>query len=330
MQSKLIAITSGEPAGIGPDICALIAGMPHSGRLVFLGDPDVIATRARVLGLELAIELREDLRNVEPHAAGTMQVMPLGAAVPVTAGRLDARNAHYVLEMIARGTDACLAGEADALVTAPVQKCIITQAGIEFSGHTEFLAERTRAKHAVMLLTDDTLRVALATTHVPLRLVAERINASLLTTVLEVLDEGLQSRFGIAEPRLVVLGLNPHAGESGTLGNEEREIIEPALDVLRARGLRLGGPVPADTAFTAESLAGCDAVLAMYHDQGLPALKARGFGQIVNVTLGLPIIRTSVDHGTALPLAGTGRARPDSLLAALRLALRLSSAVQRQ
>jgi len=323
MHIPSIAVTTGEPAGIGPDICAAAACAPHDGQLLFLGDPDVIHARCRELKLNLEIIIRERVDELTPHEAGTMQLLPVAVTADVTAGRLEPKNAGYVLEMIERGTDLCIGNSCDALVTAPVQKSVISQAGYDFSGHTEFLAERTNSGQVVMLLASDTLRVALAKTHLPLRAVADRITPERLTAVLRVLHRELKSLFGFDRPRLLVLGLNPHAGESGTLGTEERDIIGPTLDALRARGMHIEGPAPADTAFTAESLAQCDAVLAMYHDQGLPALKARGFGEIVNVTLGLPIIRTSVDHGTALPLAGSGRARHDSLLAAIRLAARL-------
>lgn len=327
MPAPAIAITTGEPAGIGPDICIAAAGLPHNARLLFLGDPDVIGARAAHLRVDLAIDVRESVEDLRPHTAGRMQMLPIRTSVPVIAGRLEPDNAGYVLELLGRGTDVCLEGACGALVTAPVQKSVIALSGHEFSGHTEFLAERTGTRQVVMLLASEDLRVALATTHLPLRDVADRITAPLLESVLGVLEGELKRLFGIDAPRILVLGLNPHAGENGTLGKEERDIIEPVLVDLRSHGMQVSGPAPADTAFTSESLAKCDAVLAMYHDQGLPALKARGFGEIVNVTLGLPIVRTSVDHGTALPLAGSGLARPDSLLAAIRLAAEMSARV---
>jgi 4-hydroxythreonine-4-phosphate dehydrogenase len=234
------------------------------------------------------------------------------------------RNAPYVLDMLRRGAELCLAGTAQALVTAPVQKSVITQSGVAFSGHTEFLAGITGATQPVMLLAGKTLRVALATTHLPLRDVAAALDRAKLESIIRITHRDLQRRFRIARPRLLVLGLNPHAGESGTLGTEELSIIEPAVRALAAEGIDVVGPASADTAFTPESLERCDAVVAMYHDQGLPVLKALSFGEIVNVTLGLPIVRTSVDHGTALALAGTGRARPDSLFAAVELALAIA------
>ncbi len=251
-----------------------------------------------------------------------MLPVPLGAAV--TAGRLDPRNAAYVLETLRLAATRVLAGAADALVTAPVQKSVINDAGIPFSGHTEFLAELCGAPTPVMMLAAGTLRVALATTHLPLREVPAAITRDGLEAVLRLLHRDLRRCFGIAAPRILVCGLNPHAGEGGPLGREELEVIAPALAALRAEGMRLEGPLPADTLFTPRQLDQADAVLAMYHDQGLPVLKHAGFGEAVNVTLGLPIIRTSVDHGTALDLAGSGRAESGSLRAALDLAIALA------
>lgn len=320
---RTLVVSSGEPAGIGPDIVLALATQPFAARLAVLGDPTLFAARARALGL--AVELREhdELASVAPHELGCLDVVRVPLRAPVTAGALDARNAAYVLEMLRRGASYCTQREAHALVTAPVQKSVISESGVAFSGHTEFLAELTGAALPVMLLASKTLRVALATTHLPLRAVADALNAAQLESLLRITARDLERRFRLARPRLLVLGLNPHAGESGTLGSEERTIIEPVVRRLRADGLDVTGPVAADTAFTPESLARCDVVVAMYHDQGLPALKAAGFGEIVNVTLGLPIVRTSVDHGTALALAGKGGARPDSLSAAVRLALEL-------
>jgi 4-hydroxythreonine-4-phosphate dehydrogenase len=252
-----------------------------------------------------------------------LHVLPVALAARADPGKLDTRNAGYVLEMLERAAKLCIAGTAAALVTAPVQKSVITQSGTPFSGHTELLAEITGAPQPVMLLAGRKLRVALATTHLPLRAVASALDRAKLESLIRIVHRDLQRRFRIARPRVLVLGLNPHAGESGTIGTEEQTVIEPAVRALADEGLDVAGPVSADTAFTTESLAGCDVVVAMYHDQGLPALKALSFGEIVNVTLGLPIVRTSVDHGTALALAGTGRARPDSLYAAVELALSL-------
>jgi len=321
-----IVVSSGEPAGIGPDIC-LALGKHHIGaRVAVLGDHGLFAERARKIGLRVHLRDCETLAQVGPHLIGSVQVLPTALRAPAVAGRLDVANSAYVLDMLRRGAALCSAGAAQALVTAPVQKSVITQSGIRFSGHTELLAELTRAPLPVMLLAGKSLRVALATTHLPLRDVPAALDAAKLEQLLRIVNADLASRFRIERPRILVLGLNPHAGESGTLGDEERRIIEPVVSKLAAEGLAVVGPVSADTAFTTESLATCDVVVAMYHDQGLPVIKALSFGEIVNVTLGLPIVRTSVDHGTALALAGTGRAREASLLAAVELAIDLCRA----
>lgn len=290
-----------------------------------LADPVLLEQRARTLGLPVDIKVRATAAEVAAQRAGELQVLPVPLVRPVTAGRLDPGNAPYVIELLRKGVELCTSGACAALVTAPVQKSVINEAGIPFSGHTELLAELTGAAHPVMLLAGRSLRVALATTHLPLRRVPDALTRATLEHTLSVLAEDLSARFGIASPRILVLGLNPHAGERGTLGDEEQRVIEPAINDARARGIDALGPVSADTAFGKESLARCDVVLAMYHDQGLPVLKTLEFGEIVNVTLGLPILRTSVDHGTALDLAGTGHARSDSLRAALRLAAELAS-----
>lgn len=292
-------------------------------RLAVLGNPATLAARARSLGIALEIRNLDRIGAAGPHVAGTLPLVAVDQARPTRPGELDAANAASVLAMLEAGADACLTGAADALVTAPVQKSNINAAGVAFSGHTEFLAERTGATHPVMLLAGPKLRVALATTHLPLAAVPAAITRPSLTTTLRILDRDLRSRFRIDRPRITVLGLNPHAGESGVLGREEIETIGPVVEQLRTEGLAVTGPVSADTAFTPAALAGADVVLAMYHDQGLPVLKASGFGEIVNVTLGLPIVRTSVDHGTALALAGSGKASHASLRAALDLALEL-------
>jgi 4-hydroxythreonine-4-phosphate dehydrogenase len=315
-----IALSSGEPAGIGPDICALLATRTLPWRIGVLGDPAVLDARARQLRLPIRVLVRATPAEVEPEQRGILQVLAVEAAQPVVPGLLDPGNADYVLRILRRGVDVCRRGEAAALVTAPVQKSVINAAGVQFTGHTEFLAELTGAAQPVMMLVGGQLRIALATTHLPLRAVANAIDQELLERVITVVDADLRKHFALAAPRILVLGLNPHAGESGVLGDEERTVIAPAVERSRARGLAVHGPVSADTAFTAESLAGCDVVLAMYHDQGLPVIKAVGFGEVVNVTLGLPIIRTSVDHGTALSLAGSGKARAESLCAAVELA----------
>lgn len=316
-----LALTSGEPAGIGPDICIALAAAGKLGLTTVLGDPDLLAARAAQLGHDITLRTGP----FAPVAEGVMHVTPSALRAPCVAGKLDPANARYVLELLDTAVAGCLDGRFAGIVTAPVHKGVINDAGLPFSGHTEYLAERTNTRRVVMLLAAGTLRVALATTHLPLRNVADAIDRDTLRETLTILEADLRHRFGIAQPRILVLGLNPHAGEGGHLGSEERDIIAPVIDALVSEGLDLHGPLPADTAFTPRWLEGADAVLAMYHDQGLPVLKHAGFGQAVNVTLGLPLIRTSVDHGTALDLAGSGRASPDSLLAALTMARQLAA-----
>lgn len=320
-----LLVTPGEPAGIGPDLVVRIAQTALAADLVAVCDPALLEQRARMLGLPLRLIEASERTVVSAHHPGSLRVWPVRLAHPVTPGRLDPDNAAYVIETLTIAADACLAGHASALVTAPVHKGVINDAGIAFTGHTEFLAQRCGVPVPVMLLQTGRLRVALATTHLPLRAVADAITRPGLSAVLRILDADLRTRFGIAAPRILVCGLNPHAGESGHLGREEIEVIIPVLEQLRAEGLHLVGPLPADTLFTPRQLEAGDAVLAMFHDQGLPVLKHAGFGEAVNVTLGLPIIRTSVDHGTALDLAGSGRADAGSLYAALTLALQLAA-----
>ena len=316
-----IALTPGEPAGIGPDLCIMLAQQKQACQLVAIADRDLLKHRATKLGLPLNIQLFDSATN-SPHQPGTLTVLPVKLSTAAHCGQLDSDNSHYVLETIKIATQGCLDGRFAAMVTAPVHKGIINAAGIPFSGHTEFIAEITGGK-PVMLLATEGLRVALATTHLPLSKVSAAITPMVLINVIRVLDQDLRRRFGIAQPNILVCGLNPHAGESGHLGREEIEIIEPTLQLLRNEGIKLHGPLPADTLFTPKYLQTADAVLAMYHDQGLPVLKYLGFGQAVNITLGLPIIRTSVDHGTALDLAGTGKASPSSLEFALKTALQM-------
>ncbi len=317
-----LILTAGEPAGIGPDLCLQLADHSWPARLAVAGNMDLLRQRAQLLGIK--VTLKEcDLDSVAEHEPGTIQVAHCPLESPVIAGKLNTANAAHVLQLLDMASDACTSRKADAIVTAPLQKSVINDAGIPFTGHTEYLAERTGTATPVMLLSSGKLKVALATTHLPLREVADAITGPLLEAVLVVLLADLEQRFGIANPRVMVCGLNPHAGESGHLGKEEETTIIPVLEKLRARGASVVGPVPADTAFTPAQLARADAVLAMYHDQGLPVIKHAGFGEAVNVTLGLPIIRTSVDHGTALDLAGTGRASATSLEAAVRLAIEL-------
>jgi 4-hydroxythreonine-4-phosphate dehydrogenase len=328
MSLPRIIVTSGEPAGIGPDLCIDIAQRAWPCELVFAGDEQVFVARARNLGASVNV-VPWSLEKPRAHEAGVLSVLHIPtAAVPVP-GKLDVANAPYVLNMLDAAIDGCMRGTFAAVVTAPVQKSVIADSGVPFTGHTEYLAERTGAPLPVMLLVAKELRVALATTHLPLTEVSRAITPDLLTDVIRVLDRDLRTRFGIAQPRILVCGLNPHAGESGHLGREEIDTIAPTLDRLRRDGLVLIGPAPADTAFTPRMLSQADAVLAMYHDQGLPVLKYAGFGHAVNVTLGLPIIRTSVDHGTALELAGTGKADAGSLIAAVELALQLAAATER-
>lgn len=316
-----IALTTGEPAGIGPELCLAIAARPWEARLVAVGPLEYLVELAARLGLHVT---PRSVTEARPHRAGELQVIDVPLAAPVAPGRPDPRNADAVLEMLRRAARGCLGGEFDGMVTAPVNKAAINEAGRPFSGHTEFLADLCGGR-PVMLLVADTLRVALATTHLPLANVPAAITPERIERVLRTLDADLRSRFGIAAPRILVAGLNPHAGESGHMGDEEIRVITPVLDKLRAEGLSLAGPLPADTLFTPARLAGADAVLAMYHDQGLPVLKYAGFGRAVNVTLGLPLLRTSVDHGTALDIAGMGKADSGSLVAALELALKIAA-----
>jgi 4-hydroxythreonine-4-phosphate dehydrogenase len=319
-----IILTSGEPAGIGPDLCLKLAESDWPCELVIAADPDLLRARANLLGLDPQIDEYSPRKERIPHRARALRIIPIALASPVEAGRLSAANARYVLALLDRAIDGCTTGEFDAMVTAPVQKSVINETGVVFTGHTEYLAERTNTPRAVMMLVAEHLRVALATTHLPLRSVSDALSIALLTEVMAVIDTDLRKRFGLARPRILVCGLNPHAGESGHLGREEIEIIAPAIAAARHAGINASGPMPADTAFTPRSLAGADVVLAMYHDQGLPVLKFAGFGGAINVTLGLPLIRTSVDHGTALDLAGTGQADAGSLAAALQQAIELA------
>lgn len=329
-QIPRLVITPGEPAGIGPDLLVRLAQEPAAAERIVVGDAALLAERARQIGLPLQLERIDWQRPARATGAGVLCLLPVQLHSGCTPGRLDPRNAGYVLETLRLACDACLDGRADALVTGPVQKSVINDAGIAFSGHTEFFAERSGARRPVMLLVAGDLRVALATTHLPLAAVPAAITPQALREVLTVLHADLRDKFGIAEPRILVCGLNPHAGEGGHLGREELEVIAPTLAALREQGMTLIGPLPADTLFTPRVLAQGDAVLAMYHDQGLPVLKYAGFGQAVNVTLGLPILRTSVDHGTALDLAGTGRAEVGSLVAAEALAISLAQARRRR
>ena len=333
MERPTLAISSGEPAGIGPELCAMVAvrhaERPFAGRLVMLGDAALLSERASRIGLAPRYA-PYDPASFAP-SGGIVEVWHQPLAAPVKPGHPDPTNAHSVLTMLARACDACATGAFAALVTAPVQKSVILDAGIPFTGHTEFLAARTRTPRVVMMLVSDAgaraLRVALVTTHLPLREVAQAITRAAVAETLDIVQHDLVQRFRVREPRIAVCGLNPHAGESGHLGREDLDIIAPAIADARARGVRVDGPVPADTVFVPSHAQAYDAIVAMYHDQGLPVLKAASFGHGVNVTLGLPFVRTSVDHGTALDLAGDPAAArtadAGSLVAAVDLAIEL-------
>ncbi len=319
-----LALTPGEPAGIGPDLVVILAQQPHAHELIVVADPALLSARAQQLGLSIKLETFDASSPAQPHQPGILKILPVPLRTAVTTGQLNKNNAAYVLDTLKQATLGCMACHFDALITAPVHKGIINDAGIKFSGHTEFLAELTHTPQVVMMLATPGLRVALATTHLPLREVADAITQPLLTEVITVLQRELIEKFGIEKPKILVCGLNPHAGEGGHLGHEDEEIVAPVLEQLRSEGMQLIGPLPADTLFVPKYLTDADAVLAMYHDQGLPVLKHKGFGNAVNITLGLPIIRTSVDHGTALELAGTGRANSGSLAYAITTAIEMA------
>jgi len=312
-----LLVSTGEPAGIGPDVCLSLAG--HPAPLVVLGDKQLLIKRSQQLGYKINFRDYVPGAPIRPEA-GQLTVLSAPGLKSDTAGVLNPNNAPYVMGLLADAIQRCLEGEFSALVTAPVHKAVLNEGGFVFTGHTEFLAEKCGGCDVVMLLACEAMKMALVTTHLALRDVADAITVARIHAVVRVLYQGLKHDFGLASPRIGVAGLNPHAGESGHLGREELDIICPALDRLRAEGMDVRGPLPADTLFTEQGMQGCDALLAMYHDQGLPVLKYAGFGEAVNITLGLPIVRTSVDHGTALDLAGTGRANARSLIAAVHAA----------
>lgn len=320
-----IAVTPGEPAGIGPDLLIHLVQQPQAVELVAIADPQLLSERAKQLGLPLSIEkfVAGNTPSISP--AGQLRVLPVALSGHVTAGQLDSANAPYVLQCLDKAVEGCQSRTFAALVTGPVHKGIINQAGIPFTGHTEYLAEKTHTEQVVMMLATEGLRVALVTTHLPLSRVADAISQPHLERVIRILQAELVKHFGLPHPHITVCGLNPHAGEQGHMGHEEISIIEPVLNNLRQEGLRLDGPLPADTVFVPYRLAKTDCVLSMYHDQGLPVLKHMGFGQAVNITLGLPIIRTSVDHGTALDKAGSNEIDTGSLKAALVQAIEMAS-----
>ena len=327
--AKRFALTAGEPAGIGPDLCLMLAAKAQPHPVITIASQDLLAQRATELGLTVELLAVNPLAWPEqPAPANSLYVWDVPLAEPVVTGQLNPNNAQYVLDTLNRAGYGCLGKDFAGMITAPVHKGVINEAGIPFSGHTEFLAELTHTPQVVMMLATEGLRVALVTTHLPLREVADAITAERLTKVTRILHQDLVSKFGVALPKILVCGLNPHAGEGGHLGREEIEVIEPTLKQLRAEGMDLVGPLPADTLFTPRLLANCDAVLSMFHDQGLPVLKHKGFGAAVNITLGMPIIRTSVDHGTALDLAGTGQIDLGSMQVALNTAYAMAETQQ--
>ncbi len=332
----VIAVTSGEPAGIGPDIC-LRLGVAASGvRVVVMGNKGLFEQRARALGIKVSFRPYEPARSGSERgidafsSAGEIELLDLPLPVECVIGQLNPANSRYVLGMIDRAYDGCVSGEFSAMVTAPVNKAVINDAGIAFTGHTEYLADRANGTHVVMMLVGGGLRVALATTHLALKDVPHALTQASLERTVRVLCAALRADFGLLNPRILVSGLNPHAGEAGHMGREEIEVIQPVLELLRREGMVLYGPLPADTLFNPDRLRGADCVLAMYHDQGLPVLKFASFGAGVNVTLGLPVIRTSVDHGTALDIAGSGRAEPGSLVEAIQQAEAMIASRSRQ
>lgn len=318
-----IALTPGEPAGIGPDLCIQLAQQDLSCQLIAIASPELLIQRAKQLGYSIRINEFDSSLPPTTQTAGALTVMPVELIEPAQCGQTNPQNSRYVLKTITKATKGCMDGLFDAMVTGPVHKGIINDAGFTFSGHTEYIAGITGG-HPVMMLATPGLRVALVTTHLPLVEVSSAITHTRLRTIIRILDHDLRTRFYLSNPKILVCGLNPHAGENGHLGREEVDIIEPVLEVCRQQGINIQGPLPADTVFTAKYMASADVVLAMYHDQGLPVLKYIGFGQAVNITLGLPIIRTSVDHGTALDLAGTGKADIGSLQYALQTALTMA------
>lgn len=326
MSYPRLLITPGEPAGIGPDLAVRIAQRAYECELVAVADPALLRERATLIGLPLTLTEVDYQQPPQAHRPGHLMIDPVRLGAPAHAGQLNPGNGRYVLDTLDRAVDRCLTGKAAGMVTGPVHKAVINDSGVTFTGHTGYLAERCHSDPPVMLLTTDdgALRVALATVHIPLSAVASALTEDILTHTLDVLQQQLGARFGIQQPRILVAGLNPHAGEDGYLGREDIDVIQPALEAARRRGIDAIGPLPADTLFTPARLAGADAVLAMYHDQGLPVIKHLGFGRTVNVSLGLPIVRTSVDHGTAMELAGSEQVDTGSLDAAIRIALQMA------
>lgn len=318
---KPVLVSSGEPAGIGPDLCLALAA--YDLPVVILGDQSLLKTRARELNQQVQF-INYQKENPIETKPGYLTIWPISCPAPVISGQLNPKNASYVIELLTLGATLCAQGEFAALITAPVHKANINASGIPFTGHTEFFAHFFHVDTVVMMLACEQMKVALVTTHLPLRSVSETITSSLIINVITQLHHSLVNSFGIKTPKITVAGLNPHAGESGYLGREEIDVIIPALTYLRNQGMELDGPLPADTMFTPKHLGNCDAYVAMYHDQGLPVLKYAGFHEAVNITLGLPIIRTSVDHGTALELAGKNSADTGSMLAAVQMAMHMA------
>jgi 4-hydroxythreonine-4-phosphate dehydrogenase len=326
---KRLLLTPGEPAGVGPELCLTIAMASWPCELVAIADPKLLTYYQQLLGLDVKVQevtLAELNNPPQIHQPGILKCLPVSLAEPATAQQLNAANGKYVVETLDLASELMLQAKADALVTAPVHKGIINDAGIAFTGHTEFLAAKANINDVVMLLAHDQLRVALVTTHLPLRNVADAITPERLEKVLRICEQDLKTKFHIKQPVMHVCGLNPHAGEDGHLGTEEIQIISPVLEKLRAQGMQIKGPLPADTALTLKGVQGADINIAMYHDQGLPVLKYAGFGKAVNITLGLPFIRVSVDHGTALDIAGQGTVDKGSMISAMEQALVMSGA----
>ena len=323
MKPHRVVITPGEPAGIGPDLVVQLAQRSWPVELVVCADATLLQDRAALLGLPLTLLPYVEGQQPAPQQAGTLTLLSVPLRAPVVPGELHIENGHYVVETLARACDGCLQGEFAALITGPVHKGVINDAGIPFTGHTEFFEERSHSPKVVMMLATEAMRVALVTTHLPIKAIPDAITPELLREIIGILHHDLQTKFGIPQPHVLVCGLNPHAGEGGHMGTEEIDTIIPVLEEMRAKGMNLSGPLPADTLFQPKYLDNADAVLAMYHDQGLPVLKYQGFGRGVNITLGLPFIRTSVDHGTALELAGQGKAEVGSFITALNLAIKM-------
>ncbi|MGV2812020.1 4-hydroxythreonine-4-phosphate dehydrogenase PdxA [Enterobacter cancerogenus] len=323
MQQHRVVITPGEPAGIGPDLVIQLAQRSWPVELVVCADATLLQDRAKLLGLPLQLLPYDAGQQPSPQKAGTLTLLSVPLRSPVVPGQLSTENGHYVVDTLARACDGCINGEFAALITGPVHKGVINEAGIPFTGHTEFFEERSHSPKVVMMLATEAMRVALVTTHLPIKAIPDAITPELLREIIAILHHDLQTKFGIAQPHVLVCGLNPHAGEGGHMGTEEIDTIIPVLEEMRAKGMNLSGPLPADTLFQPKYLDNADAVLAMYHDQGLPVLKYQGFGRGVNITLGLPFIRTSVDHGTALDLAGQGKADVGSFITALNLAIKM-------